>query len=244
MLIAALLVIPAVIIEESQLGEPWMLVALVLNWVTWVTFLVEVVVMLSVVPNRGEWLRKHPLDVGIVILTPPFGPPALQAARALRLLRLLRLVKAVQLVRRLFSLEGLRYAAVLAGATVLVGGASFSAVEKEQHMTMWDGVWWAMTTVTTVAYGDVSPKTDAGRGIAIVVMLVGIGFIALLTAASAQRFIPREVKEDVAEIEHKVGGSERREIMRELQEISSRLEAVEGTLQRLRSHDQDNAPQM
>ena len=44
--------------------------------------------------------------------------------------------------------------------------------------------------MTTVGYGDISPKTEGGRVIAIVVMLVGIGFVALLTAAR-QRFIAR-----------------------------------------------------
>jgi voltage-gated potassium channel len=43
--------------------------------------------------------------------------------------------------------------------------------------------------VTTVGYGDIVPKTDAGRVIGIIVMLGGIGFVAVLTAAIAQRFI-------------------------------------------------------
>jgi voltage-gated potassium channel len=45
-----------------------------------------------------------------------------------------------------------------------------------------------MTTVTTVGYGDHSPHTDAGRAIAIVAMPAGIGFVAVLTAAAADRF--------------------------------------------------------
>ena len=50
-------------------------------------------------------------------------------------------------------------------------------------------MWWAIVTVTTVGYGDIVPKTDAGRVIDIIVMLGGIGFLAVLTAAIAQRFI-------------------------------------------------------
>lgn len=62
-------------------------------------------------------------------------------------------------------------------------------------MSAWDGVWWAMTTVTTVGYGDIVPQTNGGRVIAIVVMVVGTGFIALLTAAAAERFLRSEQAE-------------------------------------------------
>jgi voltage-gated potassium channel len=241
MLVAALLVIPALLIEESNVGELWDTVAVALNWLTWSAFLVEVVVMLSLVPVKVDWLRKHPLDVAIVVLTPPFLPPTLQAIRALRLLRLLRLLKAVQLIRRLFSLEGLKYAAVLALVTVLGGGTAFSVVEKEQDMTIWDGVWWAITTVTTVGYGDISPKSSAGRTIAIGVMVVGIGFIALLTAAAAQRFIAPQIREEVAEAEQDIATPERQEMMRELNKIASRLDAIEASVRELETKSRNRS---
>lgn len=57
-------------------------------------------------------------------------------------------------------------------------------------------MWFAISTVTTVGYGDVTPKTDGGRAIAIVIMLVGIGFIAMLTAAMAQLFLRTIVEKD------------------------------------------------
>jgi hypothetical protein len=65
-------------------------VAVVINWATWLAFLVEAVLMLSVVDNRWRWIREHPLEVAIVVVTPPFLPPSLQAERVFRLLRLCR----------------------------------------------------------------------------------------------------------------------------------------------------------
>ncbi len=218
LLAAALLTIPLIAIEQSGVGEPWDSIATVLNWVTWLAFLGEAIAMLAVVPNRGRWLRDHPLDVAIVILTPPFLPAVLQAARMFRLLRLLRLVKAAVLMRRLMSPEGLRDAAVLALVTVLGGGAAYSAIEHTESspISAWDGVWWAITTVTTVGYGDSYPATTGGRLIALVVMFVGIGFVAILTASVAERFIrAREAEQQRAELHER------------LDEILRRLDAIE-----------------
>jgi len=93
LLVAALLTIPAIAIEQSDVGQPWDTIANVLNWVIWTAFLGEAILMLRVVDDRWRWVREHPLEVAIVILTPPFLPPSMQAARVFRLLRLLRLLR-------------------------------------------------------------------------------------------------------------------------------------------------------
>jgi voltage-gated potassium channel len=100
MLAAALLVIPTIAIEQSDAGEPWDPIAVVLNWTIWLAFLAELITMLAIVPDRPRWLRDHPLEVAIVVLTPPFLPASVQAARAFRLLRLIRLLGLAVLARR------------------------------------------------------------------------------------------------------------------------------------------------
>ena len=213
MMVAALLMIPVIAIQQSAAPEELRVIADVLNWAIWLAFVAELVVMLKVVPNRRRWLREHPLEVAIVVVTPPFLPASLEAARVFRLLRLIVLLRAAFIARRLFSLEGIRDAAVLALLTVLGGGAAFAAVESHQHLSAWDGVWWAVSTVTTVGYGDISPETDAGRVIALAVMVVGIGFVALITADAPERFMRRDVRAD--------------ELKERLDEISARLAAIE-----------------
>jgi voltage-gated potassium channel len=218
---AALLTIPAIAIEESTLHEPWDTVATVLNWVIWLAFLGEAVAMLAVTRNRRAWLRSHPLELAIIVLTPPVLPAALQAARVFRLLRVLRLLRAGLMARRLLSTEGVRDAGVFALLAVIGGGAAFSAVERTDAaghtLTAWDGVWWAMTTVSTVGYGDYSPQTDGGRAIAVVVMLAGIGFVAILTAAAADRFMRASREKD----------TELSLVLARLDDISERLRALE-----------------
>jgi voltage-gated potassium channel len=202
MLFVTLLVIPTLILENSTVSHDWKLAAGVVNALIWLAFVAELVVMLRVVPDPKRWLRDHPLDIAIVVLTPPFLPSSLQSARLFRLLRVVRLVRIVQLSRRIFSLEGIRAPAVLSLAVVLVGGTAFAAVEstRQHKVSAWDGIWWAMQTVTTVGYGTPEVTTNAGRVIAMAVMLTGIGFVALLTAAAAQRFIVRAVREAEAQV--------------------------------------------
>jgi voltage-gated potassium channel len=126
MLVAALLVVPAIAIEQSEAAGALNAVATVINWATWLAFLAEAVLMLAVVDDRGRWLRDHPLEVAIVIVTPPFLPASLEAARVFRLFRLLPLLRAGLLARRLLTTEGLRDVAVLALMTVLGGGAAYA----------------------------------------------------------------------------------------------------------------------
>jgi len=189
LIIAALLAIPSIIVQESDLGRSWEIFATVLDWCIWAVFAANVAIMLSIVPDRRRWLTNNPLDVLIVVLTPPFLPATMKLARVLPVVRLVWLVVVAHRMRDVFSLQGLRYAALLVFTVVVGGGVVFVAVEPGQDLSTWDGLWWAAETVTTVAYGDIYPTTALGRVVATVVMTAGIGFVALLTGALAQRFL-------------------------------------------------------
>jgi voltage-gated potassium channel len=80
-----------------------------------------------------------------------------------------------------------------------------------------------VTTVTTVGYGDITVNTDAGRVIAIALMVTGIGFVAILTGAAAERFVVR----DVEVTEHDMAAAHA-DVMDRLDEISARLSRLEG----------------
>jgi voltage-gated potassium channel len=226
-LVAALLVIPVIVIEESNVSDTWKTIGTILNWGIWITFALEVVVMLAVVPSKRTWLRDNPLDVAIVLFTPPFLPTSLQALRVFRLLRIVRLFRLAPLARSLFSLEGLRYAALLVALTVIGSGAAYAAVEENK--STWDGVWWAITTMTTVGYGG-APVSAWGKVITIVLLLVGIGFVAIVTGAVAERFLATEI-EDVADATAEVEATEG-EVLAELRAIRTRLDRLEVALQK------------
>jgi voltage-gated potassium channel Kch len=83
---------------------------------------------------------------------------------------------------------------VIVTATVIVvvtGGVLMRALDHREYPTIGRGLWWAMQTVTTVGYGDVTPKDTTGRIIASAVMLWGIAFLAILIAAITSTFVAR-----------------------------------------------------
>jgi voltage-gated potassium channel len=227
LLIAAVLTLPTTVVEESHIGHPWSQIATGLNWAIWLMFLAELVIMLAVVPSRRWWLRHHLLEVAIVVLTPPALLTAVQPIRLLRLLRVLRLFRLAPLVRYALSMEGLRFAAILAALTAVAGGAAFAAVEK---VSVGDGIYWAVTTMTTVGYGDITPKTSEGRIVAVVVMLIGIGTATLLIGAVAQQFTATRIQPELKEVE-----SAEEDLLVQVRDIAVRLQHVEAALERQRS---------
>lgn len=223
-LVAALATVPVVVLEQTNVGPGWKTVGDVLNWASWFVFAAEALVMLFL--TRGRWARGHIIELALVVLTPPVLPAGLQSLRAVRLLRLLRLVRVPLLMRGLFSMNGVRFAAFLALLTVAGGGAAFEAAERsKQSVSFGDGLWWALSTITTVGYGDLSPKTDLGKLVASAVMIVGIGFIALLTGSIAQRFLEAEVAE--AEVRTELAADD---IATELVRIRKQLDRLEAAL--------------
>ncbi len=96
--------------------------------------------------------------------------------------------------------DSLRIAALLTVTAIVVAGAAEHALGTGDFTSLWDGIWWAVVTVTTVGYGDLYPTTVQGRLIGMVLMFTGIGFLSLLTAAIASRFVKQERGDEHLEV--------------------------------------------
>jgi len=121
-----------------------------------------------------------------------------------------------------------RAAVVIAGVTTtltLAAGAAMSFVDRQGFPTVGTGLWWAVQTVTTVGYGDHVPTTTTGQILAAIVMLLGIGFVTVITASITGAFVAqahydRDVEGDGAPSAE------------QLQDIVTRLERIEARLTR------------
>ncbi|MGH3081771.1 MAG: potassium channel family protein [Gaiellaceae bacterium] len=201
---ATFALIPVLVIEADVESGGWLTVAYVANWVIWSLFAVELAAVLIVATRKKAALRAHWLDAAIVVLTVPLLGPVLSTLRLARFLRFARfaviLARALQAQRRITSGDALKIASLVTVAVVVVAGGAQSIFASGEFGSLWDGIWWATTTITTVGYGDIYPKTTEGRLIGIVVMVVGIAAASVLTATIASKFVRDERESETSEI--------------------------------------------
>ena len=91
------------------------------------------------------------------------------------------------MVTRISRKRGLMYVVLITLILALGFGIIYGLIEDTG--SVFDGIWRALVTITTVGYGDFFPLTTAGRIVAGLLMLVGIGFVATLTATVAAHFM-------------------------------------------------------
>ncbi len=123
------------------------------------------------------------------------------------------------------SLTARRAAAIIAAFTVLVtvvGGILERVLDHQEYPTIGRGLWFALQTVTTVGYGDVTPARAVGRFIASVVMLSGIGFLAVITASVTATLVESSRRRFAAQSDL--------DEARQLDRIDQRLARIEATL--------------
>lgn len=196
-----------------------------LDWMIWAAFALEYGIRLYLAPRKLAFMRRNVVDLVVVVV--PFLRPirVVRSARALRLLRAGRaatfLLRAVDAGRDVLRRHHLGHVMVV--TLVVVVGAGIVVAEVERQVdgsirTVADGLWWAVTTVTTVGYGDKYPVTPVGRGIAVGLMFLGVGLFGLLAASLASYFVERHQDESTEPA---------------LKDVVARLDAIEETLRRL-----------
>lgn len=194
-----------------------------IDYVIWAIFAVDYVARVSLSTARWRFVWTHPFDLLIVVL------PFLRPLRLVRSIRILRAIRALRLAAfvgrglhatsRIIRHRGLNYVLLVVVGLVLLAAAIVTEVERgvdgANIGSFPDALWWAVTTITTVGYGDHFPVTAAGRGVAAGLMILGIALLGIVTASIAAYFVESEENPGQAEL------------LAELRAIRARLEVLE-----------------
>ena len=162
----------------------------------WVLFGVDYLVRLALASSRSRWFLHHLPDLAVIALP------------ILRPLRLLRLVTLVGIMQRSAgtALRGRITLYTVGSAALLISTSALAALDAERHepgasiRAFGQALWWALTTITTIGYGDTVPVSTQGRFIAALLMIGGVALIGVVTATLAS-WIVSLVEEENAEQE-------------------------------------------
>jgi voltage-gated potassium channel len=152
-----------------------------LSWITWGIFIVDLVVRPALTDERLRYLVRHWWDLLVIVL------PLLRPLRLLRLIPLLSVLNR----RAQSGLRGRVSIYVAGGASLLASVAALAVLDVERSSPdantsdFGDAIWWAVSTMTTIGYGDHYPVTSVGRVAAFGLMLGGIALLGTVTATLA-----------------------------------------------------------
>ncbi len=188
-------------------------------WIAWAVFVGDYFARLVLADNRREWFLLHILDLVIVIL--PF----------LRPLRMVRLVVLLGVLQRAVgqAVRGQILIYTISGVLLLVYTGALAVLDAERgHAgatidSFGKAVWWAITTVTTVGYGNLYPITITGRVVAVLLMMGGITLVGVVTASLASLIVQRVSDADTAN--QAATAAHIDELRREIRELSEQLRA-------------------
>ena len=199
MLILTIVMVPVLIIPYTvhHIRPGAQSVLDTVDYFIWAAFLFEYLVRLVLVPRRWHFVTHNLPDL-IIVAVPMLRPlRVIRSVRVLRAMRLSRLTalagEGAQKSKRSLHARTTNYVLVLTGTLILVTSVVVLDLERQVKgsniKSFGDALWWAISTVTTVGYGDRYPVSAGGRAVAAVLMLCGIGLIGVVTAAIAAYFV-------------------------------------------------------
>ncbi len=210
-LIATILLSVCVVMLESVpiLGDVMRQRLYILEWTITIAFTIEYFVRLYVSERPAKYARSFFGVVDLLAIMPTYldlllpGAHYLMLLRVLRVLRIFRILKLVKYIGEANSImkalkSSSRKIAVFLFAVinlVLILGSLMYLIEGDANgfTSIPKSVYWAVVTLTTVGYGDISPQTPLGQFVASIIMIIGYGIIAVPTAiVTAEMTRPEE----------------------------------------------------
>lgn len=184
----------------------------------WALFAVDYVITFVLAPRKRHWFVTHLFDLLVVLL--PFARP-LRIIFAFAPLRVLHHARS----STSFRLTVFAYALAISSLVLYVGPLAMLEAERGARgstiNTFGEALWWTMTTITAVGYGDYAPVTNRGRVIAVLLMFSGVALVGVISAILSSWIIDEEnVRKDL----------ENRLMRERVEKLSGRLARIDENL--------------
>jgi voltage-gated potassium channel len=224
--VAALATLPVTVAELNGTGGAWAVIA---DWVIWLVFMAEWLLMMVFPPQAGGFTGAGTFDrrnwkdwrnwvsIFILVVSFPLLYPAFQLVRLVRVVRLARIGRAAAVTTsalgNILGRRGVIYVGALVLSAIVVGGAVMASLEPETigGGDIWNGIWWAATTTVGAGIGASSPSSAEGKAVTLLLMLCGVAFISTLAGSIAAVFLGNDdaearqaMRQQVAELYNKL----------------------------------------
>lgn len=205
------------------------------NWLVMLAFLFEIILLTSLVNDKVLYLRTNWMNLLIIFFGIPIileGGEMAAALRGLRVLIALQVfINASSTFRELLARNHLGTTLGVSMIIMIVAGILMAGIDPAVTSAA-EGIWWAWVTITTVGYGDVVPVSSEGRILGAILILLGVGLFAMLTASFSVLFISRSEDKMEENFEKQVR-KDRANAMTQLKNIERRMERLEGQIEKL-----------
>lgn len=191
-----------------------------LNNAILIIFTIDYFARLFLAKDKKKFFKENIFDLlSIIPVSASFN--LFRFARIGRLVIVFRLVRLIGLtgkLNRLLKINGLIYIIYTSIAILIVSASMYSISE---HVPYGESLWWAIATATTIGYGDISPHTFLGKLAAILLMVIGIGFVGVLTSSLTNFFIQDHTNDRMATVLNKLSDLEKsnRELQAEVRKL-------------------------
>ncbi|MCB1685819.1 MAG: ion transporter [Pseudomonadales bacterium] len=198
LLVSILISVVAVLLDSvAALHERYGRIFLILEWTFTIAFTVEYALRLWCIENTARYARSFFGIVDLLGILPTYLSMFIadsQYLLVIRILRVLRVFRVLRMVRYVGEAQLLSQALLASRrkiavfitsvlALVVIFGCLMYLIEGEEHgfTSIPKSIYWAVITLTTVGYGDLTPQTPFGQAMATLVMIMGYGIIAVPT---------------------------------------------------------------
>ena len=161
----------------------------------YIVFVIDYITRLSRSKNKRDFIKNNKIDLISLI---PFNA-IFKSFRILRLTKLLKLGRAIKIAvlfarfkddsKLFFKTNHFGYVLITTIIFIILGAFAISYLE---NIDIGDSIWWSFVTTTSVGYGDIYPTTSLGRVIAVVLMIIGLGFVGMLSGTIATYFLSQK----------------------------------------------------